>query len=514
MGGNYQRTKKGMRNSIVAVMVQIVSLLLGFFSRKIFLDYLGTEVLGLNTTAASLLNFLNLAEMGIEVAVAYTLYKPLFEKDETSIREIIAIQGWFYKRVALFIIVGSILLLPFFPLIFTKMQLPLWYAYASYLVLLFSSLLGYFVNYKQVILTADQQDWKFQMSYRITMIVKVCFQMFAVRCLEHPYEWWLAIEALFAILAAILLNYSVYRNYPFLKASCKVSREMLGKYPQILPKVKQIFIHRIGFFVTTQAAPILIYTFTSLTTVAIYGNYKVVMDSMGALIVAAFANLNAGIGNTVAEGDQKLVYKIFKELFTARFALILFGCVGVWLLMEPFIKLWIGPEFLLGNGTLILIVAVFFLSMMNHSSESFLNAYGLFNDIWVPFVRSAIYLVLGILLGRSYGLNGILTASVIDNFWVSFIWKPYFLFRNGLRQVFSDYLRFYFKLLFAGAVAVSLLYFTVRIFSLNPGEGVLPLIRFALIVMAVFGVSLLLTLGLFEKSTISFLTRIKNSISK
>ena len=135
-GGRYMRTKNSIRNSVVAVLFQIIALLIGFFSRKIFIDYLGTEVLGLNSTASSLLGFLNLAELGIGGAIAITLYKPIFEKDKETIKEVIAMQGWLYKRIALFIIGGSAVLMCFFPLIFTKMELPLWYAYVTYSVFL------------------------------------------------------------------------------------------------------------------------------------------------------------------------------------------------------------------------------------------------------------------------------------------------------------------------------------------------------------------------------------------
>ena len=80
--GAYERTKNSLRNSIVAVSLQVISLLIGFWSRRIFLNHLGTEVLGLNTTATSLLGFLNLAELGIGSAIAVTLYKPIFDDDK------------------------------------------------------------------------------------------------------------------------------------------------------------------------------------------------------------------------------------------------------------------------------------------------------------------------------------------------------------------------------------------------------------------------------------------------
>ena len=44
------RTAKSLKNSIVALAFYFVHLILQFFSRKIFLECLGTEILGLNTT--------------------------------------------------------------------------------------------------------------------------------------------------------------------------------------------------------------------------------------------------------------------------------------------------------------------------------------------------------------------------------------------------------------------------------------------------------------------------------
>ena len=83
------RTAKSLKNSSVALAFYFVNLVLQFFSRKIFLDYLGAEVLGLNTTATNLLQFLNLAELGIGSAVGFSLYKPFYDKDTQTINELL-----------------------------------------------------------------------------------------------------------------------------------------------------------------------------------------------------------------------------------------------------------------------------------------------------------------------------------------------------------------------------------------------------------------------------------------
>lgn len=505
----YERTRKGIRNSFVAVAVQFVSLLVGFFSRKIFLDYLGTEVLGLNTTATSLLSFLNLAEMGIETAIASTLYRPLFEKDEVSIREIIAIQGWFYRRVALFIIIGSLALMPFFPMIFTKMQLPMWYAYASYLVLLFSSMLGYFVNYKQVILTADQQDYKFQMSYRLTMIVKVVFQMLSVRYLDHPYVWWLVFEAVFAILAAVRLNSAVYQNYPFLKEKCRVDRVLIVRYPQILTKIKQLFVHRMGYYLTGQSIPIFIYAFASLSTVALYGNYMVLVNSIQAVLLALFSSVTASVGNMIAEDDKNLIVKVFRELFSARFAIVVFCCFCLYFLTEPFISLWLGPEYILDRRTLILIIIIFFISNIRTVVDVFINAFGIFKDIWCPIAEAVVFVVSAILLGRVYGLDGVLWAQVIELTLLVILWKPYFLFRNGMGNNPLKYFLLFVKLLMISAALFALVYFLLDKFTVtDPYGGMWPFVLYSVVLAAGF----LLLVGciflLAEKGTRNFLSRV------
>jgi hypothetical protein len=129
---NYSRTARSIKNAKVALFFYCINLLLQFFSRKIFLEYLGAEVLGLNTTAQNLIEFLNLAELGIGSAVGYSLYKPLFERNYQAINEIVSVQGWLYRKIAYFVISGACILMFFFPLIFEKAEVPLWYTYGTF----------------------------------------------------------------------------------------------------------------------------------------------------------------------------------------------------------------------------------------------------------------------------------------------------------------------------------------------------------------------------------------------
>lgn len=104
------RTKKSLKNAQVNLIFYFITLALSFFSRKIFLDYLGAEFIGLTGTLQNLLGFLNLADLGIGASIGYVLYKPIFEKDEKKINEIISVFGFLYRRIGLIILSAGIIL--------------------------------------------------------------------------------------------------------------------------------------------------------------------------------------------------------------------------------------------------------------------------------------------------------------------------------------------------------------------------------------------------------------------
>ena len=106
MSQQESRVKKSLLNARVNLIFYFLTLALSFFSRKIFLDTLGADFVGLTTTLQNLLGFLNLAELGIGSAIGYVLYKPLFNHDEPKINEIISVFGFLYSRIG-FIILGA-----------------------------------------------------------------------------------------------------------------------------------------------------------------------------------------------------------------------------------------------------------------------------------------------------------------------------------------------------------------------------------------------------------------------
>lgn len=500
---------------MVAMIFYVVSLILQFISRKVFIKYLGAEILGLNSTATSLLQFLNMAELGIGAAVAFSLYKPIANNDQDSIKEIIAVQGWFYKKVALFVLIAGIVLSFFFPQIFSKSHLPLWYAYSTFGVLLFATSLSYLFNYKQVILSASQLDYKITLSYKGPKTIKDLFQIFGICFFPGAgYLIWVVLEGLGAIVCTISLNHEIKKNFPDIFNSNLDGSTIRKKYPSILIKIKQLMFHKVGAFVLFQMSPLVIYGFTTLTMVAIYGNYMLLVFGLTMLMSSMFNGLGGGIGSVVNTSDDSKIFAIFKEIYIVRFLLAVICCFGYALCVQPITELWVGNRYLLPTSTVSIIIIIMFLNQMRPPIELFLQAKGMFNDIWAPIVEASINLGLSCLLGYYFGLNGILIGILVSLVCIIFIWKPYYLFRWGFKIDIRIFINFLLKIYIITIVNIIIWSIILFIGKTNFVTGVVDKLIAGILTTICFVVTLVLSFYYIEPSTQKIVDRFKSVILK
>lgn len=448
------RLRKSLLNARVNLIFYFLSLCVSFFSRRIFLSALGDEFMGLSGTLSNLLNFLNLAELGIGTAIGYLLYKPLFADDRQKINEIIAVFGYIYRQIGFIILGAGCVLACFLPLIYPDTPFSYGVIYFAYFSMLASSLFSYFLNYKQTLLGADQKNYVVTAYYQCMIIATTLLQM-AVAYYTGNYYLWLALGLTCSIAYTILLNWKIRQVYPWLEGKVSQGRKLFKEYPEVMTYTKQLFIHKIAGFVQFQTTPVLVYAFVSLKTVAHYGNYTIIIDKITLFISNLLNSADASVGNLIAEGNRNKILQVFWELQEIRF--LIGGCVSFafWLLTEPFISLWLGEEYLLHHSILLLLIINSFIHNTRWSVEQFIRGYGLFYDIWAPFAESLIYLTVAIIGGSLWGLPGILLGNTISLLTIICIWKPYFLYSKGfklpVRKYWTRYFQHFFILLLTGA---------------------------------------------------------------
>lgn len=188
-----------------------------------------------------------------------------------------------YRWVGRIILVGGIILSLFLPLIFPDTRFDLSIIYLIFYAFLASSLIGYFINYRQTLLSADQKNYVVTAYFQTGNIVKVILQMISA-FYTGSYYLWITIEFIFGIIYSFILNWKINQVYPWLKSEICEGKALLKKYPEIIKLTKQVFVHKIGGIVQFQSTPFLIYAFVSLQTVAFYGNYTLITDKLKVLL--------------------------------------------------------------------------------------------------------------------------------------------------------------------------------------------------------------------------------------
>lgn len=424
------RVKKSLTNAKINLLFYIILLFATFFSRKIFIDSLGNEFVGLTSTLQNILGLFNLAELGVSSAIAYSLYKPLFQENRHQIKELISIFGYIYQKVGYLILSIGILVSFILPFLFKKTPLELYLIYFAYYSYLISSLLTYFLNYKQALLTADQKEYVVTAYYQSANILKILIQIYLLLHYKSPYLW-LIIELGFSLLYSIILNKRMKQIYPWLACNIKEGKKYLRYYPEIMKNTKQIFVHKVASVILMNTSSIFIYSFVSLTTVTYYMNYNIIIQKIDILIAQLLNSTSAGIGNLIAEGDKKKIMAIFEELLAVRYFIAGILSLTIYFVINSFINLWLGNSYILSDWVVGLILLTFFLKQTGEITDQFLRAYGLFYDIWAPLTEAGINIVISIIGGALWGLKGVLLGPIISMFFIVHIWKPYFLYTKG-----------------------------------------------------------------------------------
>lgn len=501
------RLKKSLLNARVNLIFYFLSLALSFFSRKIFLDTLGADFMGLIGTLNNLLGFLNLAELGISTAIGYVLYKPLFERNELKINEIISVFGFIYRRIGFIILGAGCVLACFLPFIFPNNVFNIGVIYFAFFSYLTTSLIGYFANYKQTLLGADQKNYVVTAYFQSAVLIKTLLQMGLVYYTGNYYLW-IGMELLLGITYSVILNWKVNQVYPWLKSEVKKGKLLLKQYPDVIKYTKQLFVHKLGGFVQFQTTPFLVYAFVSLKTVAFYGNYTLIIDKISIFISNLLGSTNAGVGSLIAEGNSKRIQQVFWELMGIRF--LIAGTISFTLLKltSAFIALWLGSEYVMPQHILYLIIINSFISYTRGATDQFIYGYGLFQDTWAPIAEVIINLTVAILGGYFWGLPGILMGNITSLFIIIIIWKPYFLYSQGFKLSVLHYWIGYTKHLLIILLPAIACHYLLPDSIFIPEKSFLNWITYGAIITFTYGITAYLLLYLFTPGIRAFTSRI------
>ena len=433
------RSKNSVKNIIYGFGSQMLILLLTFISRTIFINQLGAEYLGVNGLYGNILTVLSLAELGIGNVMIYSLYKPLANRDEKLIRDLLIFYKKLYRNIAIVIFILGIVLVPFLNQI-VNTQLSSDKIILYFMLYLSNSVISYFVIYKTTLINADQKIYIIKSYNTLFIIIKEISQII-VLIFTNNYTLYLIVLIVTTFLNNFFLSRKADKMYPFVgeKTSSTIGKEYIKEITQ---NIKSMFVYRIGAVIMNNTDNILISVLIGTIFVGYYSNYNLIITSVTMFINIIIQSIFSSIGNLNSENKIEKSYDFFKVLILFFHWLAAFCSISFFLVLNDFIILWIGYSYVLDVKFLFAIVLNFYIQHVINPVWIYRETMGLFNQIkYIMLIAATINIIFSVVLGKLIGLEGILISTAIARLLTTVWFEPYLLYHTKFKKSVAEYWR-------------------------------------------------------------------------
>ena len=338
------RSTNSIKNAITAVVSNIVTILIGIVSQAIFIKTLGAEYLGINGLFTNIVSMLGIVELGIGSAIIYNLYEPIAKDDTEKIKSLMNFYKKSYRIIAVIVFIIGMMVIPFLKNIVGNVSIGINIEFI-YSLFIIDVVASYLLTYKRSILYANQKTYITNIVHIGYLIVMNTLQI-VILLIAKKFIVYLIIKIICRILENVVITIIANRKYPYINEK-NVKKIDKKTTKDIVKKVKGLIFHKVGSFVVLGTDNIIISKFLGVVTVGLYSNYNMIIQAVSNLFLQVFDSLTASVGNLLVENNCKKSYEIYKNMLMMNSILFTFATTEIICLIEPFIKVWIGEQYLL-----------------------------------------------------------------------------------------------------------------------------------------------------------------------
>lgn len=506
------RTQNAIRNIIWGLIYKIVILIFPFIIRTVIIKNLGIDYLGLNGLFTSILNMLNLTELGVGTAIVYSMYKPISENDTDAICALMQLYKKLYRIIGLIVLAIGLGLLPFLDRLIQGTTPPEINLYTLYLIYLGKTVATYFLfAYRACLLNAYQRTDVISKIMLFLNCGMYILQILSLYVLKNFYIYAI-IQPLCIGAINIFSAIAAKKIFPKLECKGEVNKEVKLS---IKKRVTGLMMSKVAAMSRNAFDSVIVSAFLGLAIVGKYDNYYYVVSSVSALLVIVMTSISAGLGNSIAmesveknENDLYCINNVY--LFIA---MLCFSCFIA--CYQPFMSLWVGVDNLFPDYIMFSFAAYFLAEKTLNVIGQYYDAAGLWwHGKWKGFVEAIANLVLNIILCKVFGVNGIILATVGTILFIGFpltafyTYKYYFK-KKSVEFILTEYFQVIVYLMIGGGV-----YWVLKFVNFNNSVNSLILCMIVRTIVAIV-ISTLLTVTVFgrTKGFKNSLKWIKNHVS-
>lgn len=451
------RTKNAMITFIYGIFFTSIIAILGLVKSKILLMYLGDEYVGVYQLFYQIYIYISLVDGGISASVAYHLYKPINEKNNEKINEIIAGAKSYFNKVGVLVIALGIILSFGIMFFIKETTISALYIKICFILFIVSSAISYFTSTHAILYEAEQKLYK---SSNLNHILSICESIVAIIIAMLGGK-------LLIILTAFLVM-SIIKNIILVKRSKKdhaFIHKVSKKDMSFKSEANNLIVNKINTLIFENVDVIIVSKFLGLTSVFIYTSYNQIISMITQMIQRLNSALLPGIGNLLVTEKGK-AKSIFVELNALLFFIGSVLFVPLFYMLNPFIGLWYGNDYVASKIITLFFTLILYINIIKISLDTYIKASGEFKSVRnCAIYQSVVNLLLSLILIHFYGIAGVLFATVFAFVTGNFVHYPKIISKKIINDAPLNYYKKCFKYLCGLVINLFICYFIVNLFN-------------------------------------------------
>lgn len=504
------KKKNILLSSSFGVFEQILFYLTSFVFRTIFLKVLSEEYLGITGLFTNILQIFSLAELGIGSVISFRMYSPVRARDEKKCRQLLDFYKNVYFLIAFVVFIIGLLFLPFLPHIFAdSREIPHDVNLTViYWLFVFQNVASYCFVYMQSLLSADEKNYVLSFSNCIYNALCTILKIILL-IVTKKYMLVLVSGIVLNFIYNVILALYIRVKYKSI-FNTKVEKISKIEKKQILKDTGALMCHKIGYVIVNSTDSLILSKFIGIGIIGLYSNYQLIASAIDTMMNKLLGSFIPTIGNISIDASSEKKYSIYSKLLFLNMWIASFCSVCYFVLIEPFIKIWLGDSFLLSKNVALIISLNIFFNSSRIINSVFTSATGLFvKDKIRPLVQGLLNLLISIFLVKKMGISGVFLGTLLSLLLTVWWREGIILYRDLFNKSVWTYYAYYLFWVILTCITAVLFSFICKFIPINFSGLILKFL------LCGIGINVFFSLIFFKNEKFSFyINFIKTKLKK
>lgn len=431
-------SQKILKNTLFGILSKIVTLILNFLTRKLFIMFLSSELLGLNSLFSDLLGLLNLADLGLGVAVQFNLYKPIVEHNEKKISSLLNAAKRVYNFAGLSIIIIGTILSFFIQNLIKNNPYSLEFLRIVFLINVISNASSYFFVHKRLFMQAKEDIHLTNIIDIVISFIGSVLKIFVIIVFRNYYLY-IIIGAIQSFAANAFISYVCDKKYPYLKKTKGYEKEDIKS---LWFNLKDLIPNKISNYIFFSTDNTILSTFIGLKSVTLYTNYSGIVSQIFWMAATIASIIKVSFGNVLQESSDKDRHILFLNSYQLlQFFYSSFCGIALFCLLDDFVEFWYGEDYVIPIACVIVLTIDFFIHSMYQPLSMMLEALGEFKPLKIQGIISMILnIIISVSMVIPFGLIGPIIGTLVVDI-LTLVFRLYTVMFKHYRFYLKKYIR-------------------------------------------------------------------------